>query len=612
MNVCRRFLRLLVGLALTAGAIDSAAAMPGQLPLGYRIAAGTYPWTGQLHALAFRTANLSSQAVLTQWEAGAQLDRQDIHARRLYLGGSRLTPLYWTALDTETQAVLDGIEPDGQGAARLAWLRGDLRDRTLRRRDTRLGSAAGSRVHVAAPPSWQPMQPGHAEFRQRHDRRPTMVWLGTRDGLLHGFDAVTGRERAAFLPRAMLPEAAAFTAPNGAMPAAPCPRPSSIDADISGVWRTLLLCAIPAARTTTPARPGTVFVLDVTTPDADTPIGLLWEASGNPALPLSGSGPVGAVMWKQDGIRRWAAGALVASDRDAGQRAGLALLPLDRPPQRWSGTHAVRRMALPASGCGAPTDAAELLAVTVQSAASGVARAAYATDRQGRLWRFALDDLASPAPGPAATCLHRQRGVAGQAVEAPVVVQTGQGALIVYGTSSELTAVADGANPAASGTPARILALPSGDGVVLRSERSDAASRGDGWTLTLPHAGERIETLSSATPVHLGFTTLDEHGQARSYLVDAGTGESVVVAGTDGLPAHAVTGLPWSGGNGVPIGVVSPVATGPATAPGTSVRDTFSLDQWNVRGDVAEPLQQARWHRRRGRLGWRELIRTSP
>ncbi len=608
MSLANIVSRWLLGIALWVIAMVNASATPGQLPLGYRISAGAYPWTGQLHALAFRTAALSAPAVLTQWSAGEQLDRQDIHARRLYLGGDRLEPLRWDAIDNDARAELDDVEPTGLGQARLAWLHGDLRDRTLRPRDTRLGNATGARVHVVPPPAWQPMQPGHADFRQRHVRRSTTVWLGTRDGLLHGFDAVGGQERVAYLPRAMLRAAASLTASAGTVPAAPCPRPLSVDADPSGTWRTLLLCGIPARDTPTFRQTGAVFALDITTPDEATPIGLLWEVSASNALRLSGSGPIDAAMWIERGVRRWAAVAIVSPDPASGQRASLVLLPLDRPPESWAASTPVQRIQLPESGCDAPTTTTQLMAATVGRAASGVARAAYATDREGRLWRFALDHLSTGAIATPATCMHRQRRVSGESAEAPVVVQTGHGSLVVFGTGNELSAIPDRARPL--GTPVRIESLPKGDGVVLRMERGEADAAANGWTLTLPHTGERIERLYSASPAHLGFTTVDAQGRQRSYLVDAARGESAIESDANGTPTHAITGLPWEGSTGTPVRVTSTIASGGPTTPGTLLRDTFELGLWDVQGDTAKPLQQVRWQQRRGRLGWRELVRS--
>ncbi len=606
-------------LAMCLALMCPAFAMPGQLPLGYRISEGGYSWTGRLHALAFKTASMSSSAVLTQWEAGELLDQRDMHTRRLYLGGHRIDPLRWGALDDAAKATLDRVEPVGHGSDRLAWLRGERRNAMLRSRDTRLASATGARVHLVLPPQWLPMQAGHTDFRQRHAMRATTVWLGTRDGFLHGFDAITGHEIAAYLPRAMLTAAASLTSrdsPTGsAVSPPPCPQPESLDADPSRTWRTLMLCGVPSFEAASGVQPAAIFVLDISTPDAPTPIGLVWEVSANDALRLTGSGPIRAAMWIEHAVRRWAAVATVAPDLDTGARAALALLPLDRSPESWATNGDVAHIGLPESGCGMPTSSTQLRATTIHSAANGTARTAYVTDNQGRLWRFGLEHLSenshASSQASAATCMHRQHGVAGSRVEAPIVVHTDAAPLVVYGSSQELSAIPDSGS--SHGAPARIAPQYEQDGVLLRREAG--ASTTSGWTLSLPFAGERINSLYRASPVHLGFTTVSPDGQQRSYLVDATSGESIVTTGADGNPTRAITGLPFDSSGTDPIAVTSTVATRASTTrtvPGTSTRDTFDVGLWRVDGDTAHLMQQARWYRRRGRLGWRELIRTLP
>jgi len=597
--------------ALLCGLQPSALATPGQLPLGYRISAGGHPWTGRLEALAFRTTSLSSQAILSQWEAGDVLDRQDIDQRRLYLGGGRLDPLRWFALDVDTQAILNAVEPTGTGQSRISWLRGSGADAAHRPRDTRLASATGARVHVVPPPRWLPMQPGHTPFRNRYAQRRTTVWLGTRDGLLHGFDAVTGQELAAYLPRTLLRDAASVATPGHPLPPAPCPRPESIDADPAGTWRTLLLCAIPANRTNSSLQAGAVFVLDVSDPDAATPIGLLWEIGANAQLPLSGSGPVRAAMWMEYGVRRWAAITILAPEPGSNTPAALALLPLDRPVSAWHETGKVRRFSLPASGCGVSAPAARLLATTVRRDASGVARAAYASDDRGRLWRFGLDHLSRDTDVRAPICMHRHASSSTDTAEPPVVIQTGTGPMVVYSSGSELSAIPD-----RSGTrrePSRIEAVATGDGVVLQSANPRGLPGDAGWTMRMPRTDKRIDTLHAVSPVHLAFTTVTPDGQQRSYLVDAARGVSVTVKDENGAPVPAATGLPWDGQTAMPIITSTPTSTSTLEqprAPATSTRETFDLAWWRIEGDTALPMQEARWHRQRGRLGWRELIRT--
>lgn len=574
----RRLIRFALGIVLALGAAATGhASEAGQVPLGYRVAPAAYPWTGRLHAIALRaTSYAHRRETLGLWQAGELLDQRATHGRHIDLGGTRQTPLRWASLDDDARAVLDtdpqtGM-PDGRGADRLSWLRGN-RHAEMRPRDTRLGSGSGARVRVVPPPAWQPMQPGHAGFRSRHARRPTTVWLGTRDGIVHGFEAVTGHEIAGYLPRAMLADAAALTAPGTPVPQPPCVRPDAIDADPAGEWRSLLLCTGRASR----GGHGTAFVLDVSTPDAAPPIRLVWEVTGTDVLPLTGSGPLRAAMLQLDGERRWFAVAIVGPV-PPDDRPGLALLPLDRPAAAWAASGRVPRLSLPVAGCDAVTASTRLLAASVLSDAAGIARAAYALDDAGRLWRFPLAAFRAGPQPDAATCLHRQTAPTGARAEAPVVTYAGTVPLIVYGSANIVSAIPD-----TGGKPR--------------------------WTLSLP-PGEQIDEIHAASPVHLTFTTLAADGSARSYLVDAATGEPVTVIGADGKAGPAATGLPFDPDQGPPIVTVSPTATGSPNEPGKGQQDVFELELWQVDGTGAHLQQHARITRRRGRLGWRELIRT--
>jgi len=348
--------------------------------------------------------------------------------------------------------------------------------------------------------------------------------------------------------------------------------------------------------------------IDVSSPDGDSPIGLILETSASDALPLTGDGPIRAAMWVEYGLRRWTAVAILAPAPDVGTRAGLALLPLDRPGVDWSASGVISRLHLPDAGCGADTSTARLLATTVDADASGRARAAYATDNQGRLWRFGLEHLGFRTPAKPAACLHRQgRSVS---AEPPVILHTTSGPFIVYASGSELSALPD--QRSVKGAPSRIDAAATGDGVILRQNQQQGDTAVNGWTLALPHPDESISSLELASPVHLSFTTATPDGRARSYLIDAASGESPTLAGPDGVPTPAITGMPFDDRFGAPVTAMSTVSAGKLTESGRLARDTFDVSLWRIDGDTAHLMQQARLSRRRGRLGWRELIRTGP
>ncbi|WP_439683236.1 Type IV pilus assembly protein, tip-associated adhesin PilY1 [Cupriavidus oxalaticus] len=565
----------------------------GRLPLAYRTADGAFPWTGRLFALGWQEAAGAAPASYL-WEAGNLLDQRPPASRRILTSSA--------PTDEPPEQLLDpaaGASGNGDQLARLDWLRGAQPVPGLRPRDTALGHAAGARVRVVAPPAWAPGKPGHTGFRVRYGLRRHMAWLGTGDGLLHAFDAVTGDERAAYLPRTLLPYALALPQAGAPLPPAPCPRPEAQDVTVRGEWRTVLLCGIPASPAT--GNPAAVLALDVSDPEAALPFALLWEAAASDALPISARGPIRAAGIPDPAGLRWHAVATL--DRALHGRSGLLLLPLDKPAgAAWAGQHAPRLLPLPERDCAGKPATADLIAVSVLADMASQALAAYATDNAGQLWRFPL------AGAGAAICLHSTPGQAQPPVdEAPVLLGSPTAPVVVYGGGNGLSVVPDpvqGGTPGA--VPAPIATQASDGGYILRAPppKADAAPYA-GWQLTLPHPGEQVEQLESVFPGHLLFVTRTPDGVRRAYLVLAATGDSVV-------RDNRGQAVPMATGHVLPAGAAVFVSTTPvpgeAARPGLPASEAYALSLWAADGKEATLLTQTLASRRTGRLRWREII----
>lgn len=586
-----------------APACHAAGSEAGRLPLAYRTAYGAYPWTGRLFAVGWQDPAQAPAPDL--WEAGARLDRRTVPSRRMFTYAApagetaRAMPLQWDAVA--------GVLPDADRAA-VDWLRGDQTHASLRPRDTRLGHAAGARVRVVAPPAWSPGKPGHAGFRLRYSLRPHMAWLGTSDGLLHAFDATTGEERAAYLPGALLPYAVAMTAAGAPTVPSPCPRPEAQDVTIGGEWRTVLLCGIPANAGA--GNPAAAFVLDVSDPDGQMPFVPIWEVAATDILALAARGPVRAAGIRgPDGLRWFAVVTIGASANGAASaaRAGLALLPLDKPAgTAWAGQYAIRTLPLPERDCLGEPAASQLVAVSVLSDINGAALIAYATDDAGQLWRFPLADAPQAGAGAAAACLHRIRASVQPATEeAPVLLGSPTSPVVIYGAGNELAAVPDdlAARGATSRTPRQVTTQAADDGHILRTVAGGAED--GGWRLTLPHAGEQLVDIQPVFPGYLLFVTRTPDGAQRSYLVLAATGESVAQRST-GERLLVATGqlLP-------PEASVFATRTelpGTPAQPGEAGRQAYALSVWSATGNAVTRVAQTLATRRTGRLRWREIV----
>ena len=188
-------------------------------------------WSGQL--LAYTVNMDGSLAASANWDSGQILNAQDWNTSRTILtykpsasAGSHGVALRWpanpaaptsTELDAAQVALLNqnaSGTTDGYGSQRLAWLRGSRSNEPgicpsctplFRNRPTSvLGDIVDSSpYYVGAPPfnyadSAAPTK--YSAFYASNKSRPAMVYVGANDGMLHGFDALTGTERLAYLP----------------------------------------------------------------------------------------------------------------------------------------------------------------------------------------------------------------------------------------------------------------------------------------------------------------------------------------------------------------------------------------------------------------------------
>jgi type IV pilus assembly protein PilY1 len=69
-----------------------------------------------------------------------------------------------------------------------------------------LGDIVSSEGRYVKQPQFTYSDPGYSDFKTAKASRAATVYVGSNDGMLHAFDALTGRENWAFIPSAVLPE----------------------------------------------------------------------------------------------------------------------------------------------------------------------------------------------------------------------------------------------------------------------------------------------------------------------------------------------------------------------------------------------------------------------
>ena len=266
----------------------------------------TAGWSGSVRAYP---VGLNGFGVDPLWDAGKLLDQRDPGGRQIitYEGpGGDGVPFRWASLPASWQTSLNddpaltGISNDGQGEARLNYLRG-VRDQEaskgglFRSRVSVMGAVVYSGAAIIGAPA-NGYDRGHfpegsdevaawdggetyLDFVADHRSRRRVIYVGANDGMLHAFDAGvgtsagTGQELWAYLPYEVSNKIGRLTHPAFGFEPMVDSTPAARDVFINGEWRTILVGAL--------RRGGQgIFALDITDPEhteASASDTVLWE-----------------------------------------------------------------------------------------------------------------------------------------------------------------------------------------------------------------------------------------------------------------------------------------------------------------------------------------------
>src|SRR5450631_1299960 len=276
-------------------------------------------WTGNLFAF---TANASTGVVDTApadalWSAATQLDAQNWNSGRLIATWDPVTaagaPFRWNTSTTASSGIasstllgqaLTTFTADTNGQHVLEYLRGsNLREVAnggqFRNRTHKLGDIVFSNPVYVGGPSSHNLSSSYLSFAGAHASRPPVIYVGADDGMLHAFDATTGNERFAYIPKGVYNNLINLVSPyyNSRHLFFVDGSPKALDVQFSDAsWHTILLG-------TEGAGGKSVFALDVTNPSTITSEALLasavlWDFTdtdmglsyANPAVANYGSG----------------------------------------------------------------------------------------------------------------------------------------------------------------------------------------------------------------------------------------------------------------------------------------------------------------------------------
>ncbi|WP_168708473.1 PilC/PilY family type IV pilus protein [Hydrogenophaga sp. PAMC20947] len=527
-------------------------------------------WTGDLsaYAIASKTGLPSTSAT---WTASTLMNSTDLSvfnpSTRVVLthNGTVGKGFKWANLDATQKSVLRNGTSDTTtvGEARVDFLRGDRTKEQretggyLRNRDSRLGDIVNSNIwYTGKPLRMDTDYTGHASFRSSNSGRTPVLYVGANDGMLHGFNASTGKEVLAYVPLGAYANLRNFTQTDYSHSYFVDGHPFTGDAYNGSSWKTYLVGALGAGGkgyfildVTSPAftDPGTgdssVVILDNTaTTHAD--IGHIFAA---PTLDNGTQSISQQIVKLNNG--RWAV--LMGNGYNSTNERPVLLI------QYLDGAKELKPIVANSStgqtnGLGAPR------AVDVDG--NGTMDVVYAGDLKGNLWKFNLiktsdtnwgvsawsgDSVCSNSTSCQPLYVAKTSGGATQPITAaPVVLNHPYGGKqVVFGTGKDLIAsdrdasspqvqttysVWDKTTYALSGTSvlssegsgasistgrsalvAQTVTSTDSSGYVSTSSNTVAYSLTDssakrGWYLDLPISGERV--LSN--PLYLGESTV--------------------------------------------------------------------------------------------------------
>lgn len=274
--------------------------------------------------------------------------------------------------------------PDAKGEQRLQYLRGNRTGEgsTFRQRSSVLGDFYSSSPAVVSGPRYLVNfsnrlegNTAYSTFSTSVAGRTPRVYAGGNDGMLHGFNALTGVEEFAFVPSAVFAKLNKLTGSNYSHEFFVDGSPVVADVYNGEEWRTILVGTLKAGGKS-------IFALDITTPGSEE---LLWEFDDS-SLPDDAEVKMG-YSFSQPTIARLHTGTWTVvfgngyeSPNNTNGKA--ALFVVDAMEGTLLSSLEVEGVDGVANGLSTPKLA--------DYNADGVADYAYAGDLQGNLWRFDL------------------------------------------------------------------------------------------------------------------------------------------------------------------------------------------------------------------------------
>lgn len=181
----------IVSEAAKAASTTISLSTPYQLPSGnanYKVVYDPNNWTSSLEGQLISYGSDGSPSVTTEWNAATLLDGRTAANRYIVTWNAGGVVFTESNLSAEQKSALGSDLSN-----KIAYLRGNrtLENGTYRKRSHLLGDIVNSKLMAVGPPSqkfWDIHNPGYSQFQRARSNRPTIVYAGSNDGMLHAFD----------------------------------------------------------------------------------------------------------------------------------------------------------------------------------------------------------------------------------------------------------------------------------------------------------------------------------------------------------------------------------------------------------------------------------------
>lgn len=353
-------------------------------------------WTGDVISYKIDPASGVIAATAT-WSAQSLLDARTVASRKIYYASGMSSLTEFLDTDTVAQTVLrnacssspakltqcSSLSAADQtiansGANMINYLRGATSFSVYRSREHVMGDVINASPLFVGKPSFKYAENAYSTFAADNAARTGTVYVAANDGMLHAFDQVTGAERWAFIPRAVLPNLYRLADAAYAGNHYPLLDGSPVMGDIyvGGAWKTILVGGMNAGGRS-------YYALDVTNPASPK---LLWDFTDD-NLGLSYGNPI--ITKRSDGtwVVVFASGYNNVSPGDGNghlfvvnANTGAKILDI---PTYTSGTTA-------AGSTTTPSGLAKINAY-IASDLNNVTEVIYGGDLLGNVWRFDIN-----------------------------------------------------------------------------------------------------------------------------------------------------------------------------------------------------------------------------